>query len=49
MSNKELQSKVNPIFTTGKGTASSLAQSGNKDAAAIVSKMDLSDIQKGTH
>ncbi len=42
MTNKELREKVNPIFNTGKGTASSLAHSGNKDAMAIVSHMDLS-------
>ncbi len=47
MSNKELQARVNPIFTTGKGTASSLAHAGNKDAVAIVSKMDLSEIKSG--
>lgn len=45
MSDKELQARVNPIFTTGKGTITSLAQAGNKDAIAILSKMDISDIQ----
>ena len=41
---KEFQARVNPVYTTGKGTASCLAQAGNKDAAAIVGKMDLSEL-----
>ncbi len=39
---KEFQARVNPVYTTGKGTAGCLAQAGNRDAAAIVGKMDFS-------
>ena len=41
---KEFQARVNPVYTTGKGTAGCLAQAGNRDAAAIVGKMDLSEL-----
>lgn len=47
MDQKELQAKVNPVFTTGKGTASMLAAAGNKDAAAIVSKIDMTGLGRG--
>lgn len=40
---KEFQARVNPVYTTGKGTAGCLARAGNRDAAAIVGKMDLSE------
>ena len=40
----ELQARVNPVYTTGKGTAGCLAQAGNRDAAAIVGRMDLSEL-----
>ena len=43
-SKKEFQTRVNPVYTTGKGTAGCLAQAGNRDAAAIVGKMDLSEL-----
>lgn len=47
MNQKELQAKVNPVYTTGKGTAAMLAAAGNMDAAAIVSKMDMSGLARG--
>lgn len=47
MTTKEFQAKVNPVYTTGKGTAVMLAASGNKEAGMIVSKMDLSELARG--
>ena len=41
---KEFQARVNPVYTTGKGTAGCLAQAGNIDAAASVGRMDLSEL-----
>ena len=41
---KEFQARVNPVYTTGKGTAGCLAQAGNRDAAAIMGKMDRSEL-----
>ena len=42
--NMDFQARVNPVYTTGKGTAGCLAQAGNRDAAAIVGRMDLSEL-----
>lgn len=44
MATKDYQAIVNPVYTTGKGTAFSLAASGNKDALSIVSKLDASEL-----
>ena len=44
MTKKEYQALANPVYTTGKGTALTMASVGNKDAMSIVSKMDLSEL-----
>lgn len=41
---KEFQMRVNPIYTTGKGTTACLAKAGNMNAAAIIGKMDVSEL-----
>lgn len=46
MATKEFQAKVNPVYTTGKGTTAMLAASGNREAGMIVSKMDLSELAR---
>ena len=43
---KDFQARVNPIYTTGNGTAGSLAKAGNRDAVSIVSTMDLSELKE---
>lgn len=43
---KEFQARVNPVYTTGKGTTGCLAQAGNRDAISIVSRMDLSELNE---
>lgn len=49
MADKDSMARSNPIYETGKGTAFSLAHSGNKDAMAILSKIDLRvDAPNGT-
>lgn len=50
MAKKEYQAMANPVYTTGKGTAFTMASVGNKDAVSIVSKMDVSELagQRGT-
>lgn len=46
MAAKDFQARVNPVYTTGKGTTAMLAASGNKEAGMIVSKMDLSELNR---
>ena len=43
---KEFQTRVNPVYTTGKDTTGCLAQAGNRDAISIVSRMDLSELNE---
>lgn len=38
---------VNPIYTTAKGTAMTLAAGGDKDAIALYPYLDLDEIKRG--